>query len=68
MPSSVGKSAASFQQFNDLPEAEQARIRDNYRRFRDLTPEQRQELRKRFKELTPEERQRLRERMRQRPN
>ncbi len=35
------------------PEAEQARIRDNYRRFRDLTPEQRQELRKRFKELTP---------------
>jgi hypothetical protein len=49
------------------PEDEQARIRDNYRRFA-TSPEQRQALRKRFKELTPEEKQRLRERMRQHPN
>lgn len=43
---------------------EKRRIRENFRRFKQLPPEQREQLRERFKDLTPEQRQRLRERMR----
>ena len=42
------------------------RVRDNYHRFKKLTPEQRQRLRERWQNATPEERQRMLERRRQR--
>ena len=41
-------------------------MRDNYHRFKKLTPEQRQRLRERWQNATPEERQKMLERRRQR--
>ena len=41
-------------------------MRENYHRFKKLTPEQRQRLRERWQNATPEERQRMLERRRQR--
>jgi hypothetical protein len=43
---------------------EQERVRRNFQRFRDLNPEQREQLRNRWRELTPEQRQKLMERRR----
>ena len=42
----------------DLSPEERERIRQNYKRFRDLSPERRQQLRDRFREMTPEQRER----------
>ncbi|TFG85672.1 MAG: DUF3106 domain-containing protein, partial [Chromatiales bacterium] len=42
-----------------------ARVRKNFQRFREMTPEQRQKLQQRWRQLTPEQRQKLLDRRRQ---
>jgi hypothetical protein len=49
-----------------LPPHEQDAIRDNFRKFKQLTPEQRQRLRQRWQNATPEQRKRLLEGARER--
>jgi hypothetical protein len=41
-------------------------VRENYHRFRNLTPEQRRRLRERWRNASPEERERMLERRRAR--
>jgi hypothetical protein len=41
-------------------------VRENYRAFKRLTPEQRQKLRERWRSATPDERKRMLEQRRQR--
>jgi len=48
-----------------LPPEEQARLREGYRRYRELPPEQRAEARKRWEQLPPEDREQTREKMRE---
>jgi hypothetical protein len=45
-----------------LAPADRERIRQNYRNFRRLPPDQRIELRRRFRDLSPEQRRGLRDR------
>ena len=46
-----------------MPADERRRVRENFRRFKQLSPDRRRELRDRFRDMTPEQRQRLRDRM-----
>ena len=48
-----------------LSPEEQQRIRGNFKRFREMTPEQRQQLRQRWQRLSPEQRQQIRQRLRE---
>ncbi len=41
------------------------RVNQNFARWQQMTPEQRQQLRERWQQLPPEERQRLRQQLRQ---
>ena len=52
----------------NAPPNERAHVLDTYRRFQNLPPERRLELRQRYRQLTPEQRSTLRERrLQQRP-
>jgi hypothetical protein len=53
---------ARWREFKALPPDEQARIRHHFERFRQLTPQQRSQLRDRWKQLTPEQRRAFHER------
>ena len=44
---------------------EREAVRENFRKFRDLPPEQRKQLRERWKNATPAERERMLERSRE---
>ena len=46
---------------------EKRRIRENYRRYREMDKQRRQALRDRYRRMTPEQRQRQRDHLRERP-
>jgi TRAP-type C4-dicarboxylate transport system substrate-binding protein len=49
--------------FNSLSPEEQARIRQNFKRFKEMKRERREMLRERYEQLTPEQRRELHERL-----
>jgi len=48
---------SSYEKFRGLSPTEQARIRATQQRVKDLPPERRDELQRRWREMTPEQRQ-----------
>ena len=62
----VRKLLQSSPSYRELPPDQQAQVRENYHRYKKLTPEQRQKLRERWQNASPEERQRMLERRRKR--
>jgi hypothetical protein len=55
-----------WQEFQSLSPEEQARVRENFRKWRKLPPERRRALRERWQRATPEQRQQMRQRQLQR--
>ena len=51
-----------------MPPADQERVREAFRRYRDMPPERREELRERWQEMTPEQRETFHQRWRNAPD
>ena len=52
-----------YGEFREMSPADQRRIKDNFKRYKAMPPERRQQLRDRYRDLTPEQRKRLQDRM-----
>ena len=56
-----------YSEFKQLSPDEQQRVRETFRRYRDMPPERREELRERWQEMTPEQREAFHQRWRTAP-